>query len=79
MCTLSMIQVSSFGSANTKSKAALLSKLVWRIRVLVEAFRYFTENEWLFDNRSCPEACLVCWRAVVLLMLGCQETSPGVT
>ncbi len=43
---------SQFGSSANKAKAALINKLVWRIRVLVESFRYFTENEWLFDNRN---------------------------
>lgn len=41
-----------FGTKSQKSKAQQLEKLVWRVRVIVEAFRHFVENEWIFDNRN---------------------------
>jgi 1-acyl-sn-glycerol-3-phosphate acyltransferase len=40
----------AFASEATKKKAALLNKLVARLHLLVGSFRYFTENEWAFDN-----------------------------
>ena len=38
----------AFGSPAQKKNAALLWKVVWRARQIVETFRPFTESSWLF-------------------------------
>jgi hypothetical protein len=43
--------ISAIGNKATKDKAQQFNKLVWRVRVIIEAFRHFTENEWFFDNK----------------------------
>lgn len=44
--------VAKFGSSAQRQKAALFEKMVFRVRVLVNAFSHFLENEWVFDNRT---------------------------
>mmetsp|Transcript_15877 Transcript_15877/g.31108 ORF Transcript_15877/g.31108 Transcript_15877/m.31108 type:complete len:1225 (+) Transcript_15877:37-3711(+) len=42
-----------FGTKAHQATAAQFSKLVFKVRVLVESFKHFVSHEWLFDNSSC--------------------------
>ena len=46
--------------AVTKDRANQLQKLVWRVRVLIETFRHFVENQWQFSNKNVK----ACWGAL---------------
>ena len=48
-----MLNVSSyFGTKSQKSQAEQYSKLVFRVRVIIESFRHFVSHEWQFDNKN---------------------------
>lgn len=34
------------------SQALQFEKLLWRVRTILETFRFFVENEWTFDNTN---------------------------
>eukprot|EP00456_Euglypha_rotunda_P052299 TRINITY_DN4214_c0_g1_i19.p1 TRINITY_DN4214_c0_g1~~TRINITY_DN4214_c0_g1_i19.p1 ORF type:complete len:635 (-),score=53.32 TRINITY_DN4214_c0_g1_i19:12-1916(-) len=40
------------GPKGFQKRANQFNKLVWRVRVITESFRHFTESEWQFDNRN---------------------------
>jgi 1-acyl-sn-glycerol-3-phosphate acyltransferase len=40
------------GNSGYKQKSQLFTKLLWQVRVLTEAFKYFVSNQWCFDNRN---------------------------
>lgn len=44
--------ISLVGSSASKKTAKLFEKLQWQVRVLTEAFKYFVENQWIFNNRN---------------------------
>lgn len=58
----SMMNVLAAVSPNsvTKDRANQLQKLVWRVRVLIETFRHFVENQWQFSNKNVK----ACWGAL---------------
>jgi hypothetical protein len=43
--------LSMMGGKGNRDKAAMFEKLVWRVRVIVDAFQHFVMNEWFFDNK----------------------------
>jgi len=53
--------VGPLGTKAFRQKAVLFNKLVWRARVIIESFRYFTENQWSFHNANARAigSCLV--------------------
>lgn len=40
------------GNKSYKNRAQLFQKLLWQVRVVTEAFKYFVINQWCYDNRN---------------------------
>jgi hypothetical protein len=55
----SMLNVLAAVSPNTatKDRAHQVDRLVFRVRVLIETFRHFVENQWQFSNKNVR----ACW------------------
>lgn len=43
------------GGKKAESNAKQFNKLILKVRVLMNVFKHFVENEWLFDNQNTRE------------------------
>jgi len=44
------------GAPGFAEKAQLFNKLLWQVRVIIEAFRHFVQNQWIFSNQNVRSA-----------------------
>lgn len=40
------------GAPGFSEKARLFSKLLWQVRVIIEAFKHFVQNQWVYSNQN---------------------------